>query len=359
MKKIPWYKREINLIPVSTVEIVTMTENLAVMLQAGLTVPEALDTLVEQSSGRMKAVLTKVNQEVQGGEMLGDAMQREERTFGPVFISSVKIGENSGTLSENLKHLAEQMERDLEVRRNVQGAMLYPGIIISATLILGLAMATFVLPQMAGIFDSLNVELPLTTRIVMWLAEMFRAYGQILSPLIFLAAVGSVILFRQKFMQPLVHRVVLLIPGIKSFIHDINRARFTRMLSTMLQSGVPIQEALEIGGNVLPNYVYRKSVMDMYRKIQSGESFAEIVATYPSLYPKMIQRMIAVGEHSGSMGETLAYLARFYEQKVAIKAKSLSTIIEPILLILIGLGVGFVALAIFTPIYSVTEGLSL
>jgi type IV pilus assembly protein PilC len=359
MSKTPWYKKEINILPVSVVEIVTMTENLSVMLEAGLTVPEALDTLVEQSTGRVKSVLKHVNAQVQSGEMLGDAMEKERKIFGPIFISSVKIGEHSGTLAENLKHLAEQMEHDLEVRRNVQGAMLYPGIIISATLILGLAMATFVLPQMAGIFNSLNVELPITTRIVMWLADAFQSYGHIISPLILIAITGFVFLVRQRFMQPIVHNVILHIPAIKGFVHDLNRARFTRMLSTMLRSGVPIQEALEIGGNTLPNYIYKQSVREMHKQIESGESFADIVATYPTLYPKMIQRMIAVGEHSGSMGETLSYLAKFYEQKVAVKSKSLSTIIEPVLLILIGLGVGFVALAIFTPIYSVTEGLSL
>jgi type II secretory pathway component PulF len=359
MLKKPWYKREINILPVSTVDIVTMTQNLAVMIKAGVTVPEALDTLVEQFGGRVKSILRRVNEDVQSGELLGSAMEKEVGVFGPIFVSSVKIGESTGTLSENLTHLSEQMEKDLEVRRNVQGAMLYPGIIISATLILGLAMATFVLPQMAGIFSSLDVELPLTTRVVMWLADKFQKNGYILSPAILILALAFVVLVRQRFMDPIVHRVVLKIPVINSFVHDINRARFTRMLSTMLQSGVPIQEALEIGGNVLPNYVYRMSVRDMRNKIESGESFADIISSYPKLYPKMVQRMIAIGESSGSIGETLAYLSRFYEQKVAIKAKSLSTVIEPLLLILIGLCVGFVALAIFTPIYSVTEGLNL
>lgn len=354
-----WHKKELYIFPVSVVDIVSMTENLSVMLQAGLTVPEALNTLVEQSTGKLKKVLERVDDWVQSGEMLGDAMEREHKTFGPIFISSVKIGESSGTLAENLKHLAEQMERDLEVRRNVQGAMFYPGIILSATLIMGLAMATFVLPQMAGVFNSLNVELPITTRVVMWFADQFQNYGHIISPAILVFAAGFVFLMRQRFMEPLVHRVILFIPAISKFIHDINRARFARMLSTMLKSGVPIQEALEIGGDVLPNCVYRKSVKEMHAKIESGESFADIVSTYPSLYPKMIQRMVAVGERSGGMGDTLAYLARFYERKVAVKAKSLSTIIEPLLLIMIGLVVGFVALAIFTPIYSVTEGLVL
>ena len=353
----PWYKREINLFSVSRTEVVTMVQNMSVMLQAGLTVPEALETLEEQSTGTFKRVLSRVYDRVRSGELLGDTLTLDEKIFGPIFISSVRVGESSGTLAENLNVLAEQLEKDLEIRRNIQGAMLYPGIIISATLILGLALATFVLPQMAGVFSSLHVQLPFTTRVVIWLAEKFRLHGAIITPSILIGLVTLVIFLRQKFMQPITHRILLHIPGIKDFVNDINRARFARMLGTMLHSGVPIQEALEIGGNVLSNYVYRSSVLAMHKRIESGESFSEIVSLYPHLYPKMVQRMIAVGERSGGMDETLTYLARYYEQKVALKAKSLSTIIEPILLILIGVVVGFLALAIFTPIYSVTEGL--
>ena len=345
--------------PVSVVDIVTMTQNLSVMLDAGLTVPEALDTLEEQSTGKLKRVLARVNSDVQSGTLLGDALEKERKTFSPVFIASVHIGENSGTLSENLVHVSEQMERDLEVRRNVQGAMLYPGIILSATLILGLALATFVLPQMTSVFDSLNVELPITTRITLWIADLFQNHGALITPSVILGFGALVLLLKQRFMHPFTHRVILHLPAIKTFVHDINRARFARSIGTMLKNGVPIQEALQIGGDVLPNYVYRHSINDMVRKIESGETFSEIVAIYPKLYPKMVQRMIAVGERSGSLGDTLSYLARFYEGKVAIKAKSLSTVVEPLLLVMIGLGVGFLALSIFTPIYSVTEGLSL
>lgn len=358
MAKTPWYKKEINILPVSVVDIVTMTKNLAVMLSAGMTVPETLDVMVEQSTGRLKTELAKVNKKVQAGELFGDALEEAHGVFNAIFISSVKIGENSGTLTENLNHVAEQMEQDLEVRRNVQGAMLYPGIVISATLILGLALATFVLPQMATIFSSLNVELPWTTRVVMWVAAMFQQYGALITPAILIGLILLIYFLRRRFMQPFTHRVLLLLPAIGGFIHDINRARFCRSLGTMLQTGVPIQESLRISKDVMPNYLYRQSIRTMYEHIESGESFAEIIAQFPSLYPKMVHRMIAVGERSGSLGDSLLYLARFYEQRVAIKAKSISTIIEPMLLIFIGLGVGFIALSIFTPIYSVTEGVT-
>jgi type II secretory pathway component PulF len=356
-KKIPWYKKEINLLPVSTVDVVTMTQNMSVMLEAGLTVPESLEVLVEQSSGRLKSILTHVNREVQGGEMLGDALTKYGKDFGPIFVSAVKVGENSGTLAKNLTHVAHQMERDLEVRRNVQGAMLYPSIIVVATGVIGLALATFVLPQMTSIFESLDVELPWSTRALIWMSKLFQDHGAVVTPLIFFSLAFLIWFLRRRMMQPIVHRVILHLPLIKTFVHEINRARFCRSIGTMLQSGVPIQESLSIIGNAMPNYVYRLSIIAMHERIESGDSFAQIVEEYPHLYPNMVQRMIAVGERSGGLADSLLYLARFYEQKVAIKAKNISTIIEPLLLIAIGIAVAFVALSIFTPIYSITDGL--
>lgn len=357
MSTTPWYKKEITLWPVSTVDIVTMTQNLSVMLEAGLTVPESLGVLVEQSSGRLKSILTRVDDEVHGGEMLGDTLEKYGREFGPIFISAVKVGESSGTLAKNLTHVAHQMERDLEVRRNVQGAMLYPSIIIVATGIIGLALATFVLPQMTAVFESLDVELPWTTRVLIWISKLFQEHGAVVTPAVFISIVFLLWFLRRRFMSPIIHRLILHVPLIKTFIHEINRARFCRSIGTMLQSGVPIQESLFIVANAMPNYVYRCSVLAMHERIESGDSFAKIVEEYPALYPKMVQRMIAVGERSGGLAESLVYMARFYEQKVSIKAKNISTIIEPLLLILIGVAVAFVALSIFTPIYSVTEGL--
>lgn len=192
----------------------------------------------------------------------------------------------------------------------------------------------------------------------MWMAEVFQSYGTFLTPSIFIGLVGAVYLLRRRFLRPLVHQVLLRLPLLGTFLHEINRARFCRSLGTMLQSGVPIQEAIGIAATAMSNWVYQHSLEDIHTRIESGESFSEIVSRYPKLYPKMIERMISVGERSGGLAESLLYLARFYEQKVSVKSKSISTIIEPLLLIVIGAAVGFVALSIFTPIYSVTEGLT-
>lgn len=356
---VPWYKKDITLGGVKQEDVVTVTKNLSVMLEAGLTVPEALSVLSDQTTGTIKKTLSGVCKKVEGGDSMAEAMSHYPKVFSPLFMSSVEIGENSGTLSQNLTHLAKQVERSLEIRRNVQGAMLYPMVVMSITIILGLALATFVLPQMSSIFTSLHVELPWPTRVMIWFAEVFQEHGHWLSPIIVVAMILGGIGLRQPIMRPFVDKVLLHTPLIKQFLHNINRAQFCRSMGTMLQNGLPIQEALIIGAKVLPNTQYRSSVKHMAQHIASGQGLAEIMEAYPRYYPKMVRRMVAVGERSGSLGSSLIFLAKFYEDKVAIQAKNMSTIIEPLLLIVIGLAVGFLAISIFTPIYSVTSGLTL
>lgn len=359
MGKQKWYQAEINIGRVPVVDVVMMTKHFSVMLNAGLTVPESLEVLVEQSGGRMRSALARVLKRVGRGSSLGAAVAMEPKVFSSVYASAIMIGESSGTLSENLLKLAEQMEKDLALRRNVQAALLYPTIVLTAATVLALAVATFVLPQIVGIFSSLRVELPITTRILIWIAELFADYGYWISGSVIALAVFSVWFFRQKFMRPSVHRIVLRIPILGRFMHATSRARFCRTIGTLLESGTPIEEALEIAARVSPNYVYRSAAENVRKKIGSGSNFADILAKYPKLFPKIVVRMASVGEESGSLGPTMIYLADYYEETVQNISKNLSTLIEPILLISIGLVVGLLAISILTPIYSITSNIQI
>jgi type IV pilus assembly protein PilC len=358
--KTPWYKREVRLGGgVKKVDLVMMAKHFSVMLRAGLTAPEALDVLVEQASGSMQSVLARVDKRVRSGAMLGDAMALEPKVFSAVFLSAVRIGEQSGSLADNLEQLSTQMEKDLTLRRNIQSAMLYPALVMTLAFVMGLGIATYVLPQIVGVFSSLNVELPWTTHVLIWIAEKFDSHGELISIGSILFVVFLIWLVRQPFMRPYFDRLTLKTPAISSFIHDINRARFCRTIGTLLMSGVPIDEALEIGAKVLPNVIYRSSVRHMVKRVATGDNFSDIVGLYPDLYPKVIHRMIAVGERSGSLGSILKDVAAFYEERVEIQAKGMSTLIEPILLIVIGGIVGLIAVSILTPIYSITSSISL
>ena len=290
-KKQSIWKTEISLLPVQTHEVVSMTKNFAVMLDAGIPVADAVEILVEQTDGRLKKILGRVYRRVDSGESLSDAMEKEPNAFSSLYISSVRVGETSGSLAENLKHLSDQMERDYQIKRDIRSAMLYPGIVLTATFFLGLGITTYILPQMVRVFESLRADLPWSTRLLIWISDLFTNYGYIVTPLLILGFVGMLVLVRQKFMRPVLHPAILSIPVLKHFFHDVNRARFCRSVGTLLKSGVPIQEALEITGVALSNYVYAKSVKKMHKQIGSGHNFSEIMAEYPKLYPKLVQRM--------------------------------------------------------------------
>ncbi|MFH1711949.1 MAG: type II secretion system F family protein [Patescibacteria group bacterium] len=354
--KTPWYKTDLTLGRVPTVDIVLMAKHLSVMLDAGVTVPEALDVLVNQSTGTLKRVMRRIAKRVDSGDALAEALAAEPKVFSPVFVSAVLIGENSGTLGENLTRLSTQMEKDLTVRRNIQAAMVYPIVVMTITLVLGFAVATFVLPQLVTVFRSLRVELPLSTRILMWIAEIFGDYGTWITFGTFGLIVFMLWFVRQPFMRPIVHRFVLRIPLFGGFVHDINRARFCRTLGTLLESGTPIEESLQIASDATSNVVYKRSVMQMKKEVASGENFFELIRKHPYLYPPIVQRMVAVGERSGSLGDTLNYLASFYEERVEITAKNISSLVEPIMLVFIGGMVAMLAIAILTPIYSILGG---
>lgn len=352
-RKVPWYKKEILIGGVKKVEVVMLTKHLSVMLEAGLTLPEALFVLFEQSNGILKRVLRRVRKRVDEGMTFADALKMETKTFDAVFISAVLIGESSGTLSENLNRLATQMDKDMTIRRSIQSALMYPITVVSITLILGFGVATYVLPQISGIFNSLRVELPLATRIVMWLANAFDRHGFLITFSTFAGITLLLWFLRLKAMVPTTHRAILRIPVFGIFIHDIQRARFCRTLGTLLESGTPISESLKIAKDAATNYVYKKSLKKMLERVDSGDNFADAISSYPTLYPGIIQQMIGVGEKSGSLGESLNYLATFYEERVEVSAKNISSLIEPILLVFIGAGVAFLAIAILTPIYSI------
>ncbi len=355
-ERLPWYKTEIGVGRVKMVDIAMLSKHLSVMLGSGLTVPDALDVIHDQASGKVRAVIGRVNRRVHGGSAFSDALSFERKVFSPSFISAVRIGENSGTLDANLSRLSTQLEKDLTLRRNVQSAMIYPSVVITLAAVLGFAVAIYVLPQIADIFESLRVELPLSTRILIAFARFFELYGIITAGALLFLGIFTYIGVKQKFMKPFVDWVVLAMPIAGNFMHLANRARFCRTLSTLLESGTPIEEALEITSEVMQSHQYQKSAEYLLREVGSGADLSKIIKRYPHLYPPIIERMVAVGEQSGGLGKTLAYLADYYEERVLVMSKNLSALIEPFLLVLIGLVVAGLAASILTPIYSVLSG---
>ena len=331
-----------------------LAKYLAVTQQSGLSILESLDIVGETARGKMKDIIAGVKKSVESGNSLADSLGRYPKVFSGIFTSAVYAGEHSGTLSENLQNLSEQLRKEKELGSKVKGAMFYPVVVLIAAFILGMAMSFLVLPKIIPLLEGLNTELPITTRGLIAFSHFVDKNGL---PL-FIGIVCGIVFFlwlvKQKFSKPVTHWLLLRVPIIKKIVRDSNLARFSRTLGTLLKSGLNIDEALLVTRDTLGNYYFKKATQDTAARVSKGTTLSESLSQYKKLFPKMLNRMLLVGEQSGNLEDSLLYLADFYDVEVDNATKSLSTAIEPVLLLVVGLVVGFLALSIITPIYNVT-----
>lgn len=338
----------------SHVEKVLFTKQLAVMLRAGLTLFDALRILSEQGgSRRLRIVANRLRERVERGDRLADALAGFPKVFTPFYVNVVRSAELSGTLEENLDHLAAQFTKEHELRKKVQNALLYPSIVLVAALFIGFFFASYVLPQVAGLFKQLKgVELPLVTRILLAVSEFTRKHT-FLSFVGTFGTIGFLLWFvRRKFLAPFTHAIILKLPVVGKISTDVNMARFSLVFGTLMKSGVDIVRALEVTASVIDNYYYRKAVLRMVGDVQRGGALSDSLGKATDLFPGVASRMIAVGEGSGKLEEVLGYLRDFYELEVDTTMKNLSTVLEPLLLLFIGAIALAMAFAILIPIYN-------
>ncbi len=331
-----------------------LAKHLSVMQKSGLTITESISIIMDSSSGKMKKVLSGLLKSVESGNSLSSSMQRYPKIFSELFVSSIYAGENSGTLDENLDNLANQLKKEKDLASKIKGAMMYPFIILIASFVLGMAMSFLVLPKIIPLFKGLKTDLPMTTKWLIDFSNLVEQHGLLL----FLSIVAFVMFFmwivRARFTRPVTHWILLRTPVAKNISYNSNLARFARTLGTLLRSGLTIVQALEITGKTLNNFYYKTALTAVASQVSKGVKLSDSLAQHKNLFPKMTTRMVHVGEESGKLEETLIYLADFYENEVDNATKSLSTAIEPMLLLGIGLIVGFLALSIITPIYNIT-----
>jgi len=352
-------KKGMHLFPIKSFDLIVQPSSLSVMLGSGLTVVDALDILAEQGRGPLKSVLTRVVDRMKAGQTFSNSLKGEKGVFSPVFIGSVEIGERTGTLTKDLERLSVQMEHDFSVRRNLKSATVYPAFVLTVMLVVAFGVAKFVLPRFADTVRSFGAELPLSTRIVVILAEFFESYGSIFALILLFFIAVIVGLSRRESARRLLHPLFLRIPIINLFFHDASRAVLFRSFGTLLDSGIPIQEALEILKRTTSNYVYAQAIGDINRRIVAGRRLTELLSFHPRLFPKMVQNMIGVGESSGEMGRIFSFLAQYFEERIEVRSKNFSSLFEPILLLIVGAGVLFLALSVILPIYDITSSISI
>lgn len=358
-KKLPFWKKEISFGRVSVVDMAVFAKHLSVMIEAGLTVHESLEIAADSAKGKLKKVIGKLVGFIEEGTSLADAMAKYPKVFPGLFTDVVRAGEASGTLAGNLTNIAEQLKREEQLVRRVKSAMTYPAIVLIAAFFLALGMAYYILPQITPLFKGLKgIELPLSTRMVLWFSDLMRAHGLAVVTGSLAILVGVVALARANFSQPVTHKILLKFPLLKHISKSSNLARFCLTFGTLLGSGVNIDNAVQITSGTVTNRYYRLALAKVASEIQSGKSMAENLQQFEHLFPKLVINMVNVGEQSGNLSETLLYLADFYEQEVDTSTTALTTALEPILLLLIGVVVTTLGLAIITPIYEITGSVS-
>lgn len=335
---------------------IIFARNLSAMLEAGLPLSRALGAIARQTrSPKLKYVIQHLMQDVRKGSSLHDALVRHGKAFPDLFVAMVHAGEEGGTLPSALESVAQQMDKSYQLKKKVRGAMIYPGVVLSAMVLIGFLMMTQVVPTLKKTFDELGAELPPTTQAIISISD-FLVNNILLSIAIIIAVVvGFITLLRTPHGKRLYHTIILRIPVIGGIAREVQAARFARTLASLLASGVSIVQALEITAEVVSNTLHKEVVLSARGIVEKGEPMSGIFNRREDLFPPLVGEMLAVGEETGEVSAMLGRVADFYEGEVEQKTKNMSTIIEPFLMLIIGAGVGFFALAMIGPIYSLSD----
>lgn len=341
---------------VSDQEKLFFTKRLSVMMKAGIPLSEALTTLSDQTkSPAFKKIILDLEHEVQNGQPLNKALKKYPEVFDVLYTGLIGLSEESGTLDENLIFLSEQIAKNFNLKNKIKSALLYPGLIISVTIILGGFISIFILPKLTDFFSAFNIKLPLSTQILLWFANLMKNYGFLIFGGIFILALIVAALAQLPPIKFFWHKIQLRLLFFGKIIQYGQLARFSRNLGMLIKSGVPISQALDVTAGTLSNLKYRSDLLEIKHSLAKGKEIGITMAGRNFFeYPALVSRMIAVGEKTGKLDETLLYLADYFEEEIDNIMKNLTTILEPILLVFIGLVVGFVALAIISPIYDLT-----
>lgn len=343
---------------VKTIEKINFARNLGAMLDAGLALSRALSVLERQSHNKtFKAVLAELIAEVNKGSTFSDAMAKHSKIFSTLFISMVHAGEQSGTLAEALKVVATQMDKTFQLERRVKGALIYPGVIICVMILIGVLMMIFVVPTLMKTFTELNVPLPFATRVVLGVSTLFQDYGIVVLIVAVIVLWGGRRWSQRPDGKRVVHALILKLPIIGGLVQEVNAARTARTMSSLLSAGVDVVESVSITAGVVQN-VYFKAILEKAGEaIKKGDLMSKIFNDATKYYPIFMAEMMSVGEETGKTGEMLLGVAKYYEEDVEQKTKDMSTVIEPFLMVLIAAGVGFFAVAMISPMYSLVDAI--
>jgi len=334
-------------------ELVVFTRQFATMIDAGLPLVQCIDILARQAENKEFArVINQVKTDVESGDSFADALRKHPKVFSDFYVNMVEAGEAGGILDTILSRLATYMEKAAALKSEVKGAMIYPAVIIGIALVVVTFLLLYVIPVFAEMFSSFGSTLPAPTRFVMYLSDLVKAYILYAIPLVFIL----IWLFKRFYSTErgklLVDTVVLKLPVFGPLIQKVAVAKFTRTLGTLVSSGVPIIDGLEITARTAGNKVVERAVLSIISSIKEGQTIAEPLSRQ-AIFPPMVVQMIEVGENAGALDAMLNKIADFYDQEVDTAVKALTKLMEPLLMVFLGTVIGGMVVAMYLPIFKI------
>jgi type IV pilus assembly protein PilC len=338
-------------------DVTSFTRQLATMVNAGLPITESLAILRLQAKANMSPIISQILADIEGGDSLSSALRKHPHVFGSTYIALIKAGETGGVIEKVLDRMADNMEKSDEFRSKVKGALIYPAIIVIGMIFVSLIMIVFVIPKMTELYDQFGAELPLPTKILLGISDVVLT----LWPVILAALVVGIWAFRAWRKTPSGKRTYdkfyLKLPILGSLQKEVLLTELTRTLSLVIGAGVPILEGLTVISDVISNSLISDALKDSAKQIEKGFPIAFAFAKHPEAFPVLLSQMISVGEETGKMDEVLEKVSHVFEMESETKVKALTSAIEPLIMIFLGVGVAFLVIAIILPIYNLTSAL--
>lgn len=343
---------------ISVREKAVLSRQLATMLSAGLDLTKAITILAKQAkSEHLKKIFLDIFQDLQSGYNFSAALAKHPEAFDRVYVSVVNSGESTGKLDVVLTELAVQLEEDSSFISKVKSSLYYPGFILVVLFGAGIFMLSFVIPKLRVMFDEAKQELPLVTKVLLSLSGFFQVFWW----LILLLIIGLIIFYKFWSMTEagsrVIHNAQIQIPGLKNIYEGIYMYRFTRILSMLVGSGVPLLDALRIAATVMDNVIYEESIANVAAQVERGVPLSNPILKDP-IFPPLVGNMIAVGEETGELDKVLSKVSDYYKEATNDLTKAISSLVEPVVLIIVGLGVAFIVFAIYIPVYQINQNIS-
>jgi len=340
---------------VSVKHRIFFVQQLGIMIRTGISLAVALKTVAGTSNKNFKKIILDVQHNVEKGNTFAKGLEKYEKIFGSLFVNMIRAGEESGKLEDVLQQLYIQIKKDHAIVSKVRGAMIYPSVVMTAMIGVGILVIVYIIPNITSIFTEINAPLPLTTRIVIGVSNFIIGYGAYITIGVALGIVGLTRVITLPKGRLIFHQFLLKVPIMGSIIKKINLARFCRTMSSLLKTDIAIIKTFEITASVLGNQLYKNALLEAKEKLKKGVRIQDALMPHQKLFPPVVLQMVNVGEETGTLDEVLNETALFYEEEVDQTMTNLPSIIEPVLILILGAGVAIMAMSILMPLYSLSQ----